>query len=241
MSGGTGHDRTAVPAGAYRRAWRRFRRNPTAMAGLVVLLAVVLFVLLADVISESVTGFDYSENHLDAVLAKPGEQGYILGSDGNGRDILTRLAFGGRVSLLVALLATMTTLLIGGTLGLIAGYAGGFVDSLLMRMADVFLSIPALSILILIAALYRPGQYKLAIVIALVMWPGVSRLIRGEALALRKRDYIEAARVVGAGDARIISRHLLPNVLPTIIVWSSLVIPAFVLTEAALSFLGLGV
>ena len=200
--GHVGRTRTTTPAGAYQRAWRRFRRNPTAMAGLVVLILILLFVLLADGISTYITGFDYSENHLDAVLVKPGDQGYILGSDGNGRDILTRLAFGGRVSMLVAVLATMTTLLIGGTLGLIAGYAGGVVDSVLMRTADVFLSIPALSILILIAALYRPDQYELAIVIALVLWPGVSRLIRGEALALRKRDYIEAARVLGAGDAQ---------------------------------------
>ncbi len=234
-------ERTTAPAGAYTRAWRRFRRNPTAMAGSVVLIAILGFVLLADVISTYVTGFDYSENHLDAVLVKPGEQGYILGSDGNGRDILTRLAYGGRVSMLVAVLATMTTLLIGGTVGLVAGYASGFIDSLLMRIADVFLSIPALSILILISALYRPDQYELALVIAFVLWPGVSRLIRGEALALRKRDYIDAARILGAGDVRIISRHLLPNVLPTIIVWASLVIPAFILTEAALSFLGLGV
>lgn len=234
-------ERGTRTAGAYRRAWRRFRRNPSAMAGFGVLVLIIIFVLLADVISAHVTGFDYSENHLDAVLVKPGQSGYILGSDGNGRDILTRLAYGGRVSMLVAVLATVTTLLLGGTIGLIAGYAGGFVDAALMRLADVFLSIPALSILILIAALYRPNQYELALVIAFVLWPGVSRLLRGEALALRRREYVEAARALGAGDTRIISRHLLPNVLPTIIVWSSLVIPAFILTEAALSFLGLGV
>ncbi len=233
--------RQTAPVGAYRRAWKRFRRNPTAMAGLVVLVAILTFVLLADLISTYITGFDYSSNHLDAVLVRPGEQGYILGSDGNGRDILTRLAYGGRISMMVAVLATGTTLLLGGFIGLISGYAGGIVDAVLMRLADVFLSIPALSILILISALYRPDQYELSLVIAFVLWPGVSRLIRGEALALRKREYIEAARILGAGDARIISRHLLPNVLPTIIVWSSLVIPAFILTEAALSFLGLGV
>jgi peptide/nickel transport system permease protein len=141
----------------------------------------------------------------------------------------------------VAVLATLTTLVIGGVIGLVSGYAGGLVDTVLMRLADVFLSIPALSILILISALYRPGQYELALVIALVLWPGISRIVRGEALAIGKREYVDAARIVGAGDARIISRHILPNVLPTVIVWSSLVIPAFILTEAALSFLGLGV
>jgi peptide/nickel transport system permease protein len=233
--------RESRSAGAYRRAWLRFRRNRLAMGALAVLGAIVLFVLAADLIATHVTGFDYRENHLDAVLAHPGEQGYLLGSDGNGRDILTRLAYGGRVSLLVAVLATISTLILGGALGLVAGYAGGWVDSVLMRLADVFLSIPALSILILIAALYRPDQYALALVIAAVLWPGVARLIRGEAMAVRKREYVEAAQVLGASNRRIATRHVLPNILPTIIVWASLVAPAFILTEAALSFLGLGV
>jgi peptide/nickel transport system permease protein len=228
-------------SGAYARAWRRFRRNRVSMAFLLLLAAIVAFVLLADLISTYVTGFDYRENHLDRVLSGPGENGYILGSDGNGRDILTRLAYGGRVSMAVAVLATLTTLVIGGIVGLVAGYAGGFVDAVLMRLADVFLSIPSLSILILISALYRPNQYELAVVIALVLWPGISRIVRGEAMAIRGREYVDAARVTGAGDARIIRRHILPNVLPTMIVWASLVIPAFILTEAALSFLGLGV
>lgn len=211
------------------------------MVALVVFVLVVVFVVSADLISRYVTGFDYSENHLDSVLLGPGDGGYLLGSDGNGRDILTRLAYGGRVSLIVATLATISTLLIGGTVGLVSGYFSGFVDSLLMRLSDVMLSIPALSILILISALYRPDEYQLALVIALVLWPGISRIIRGEALAIRERDYMVAAQVTGAGDPRIVLRHLLPNVLPTMIVWTSLVIPAFILTEAALSFLGLGV
>ena len=233
--------RQTKSAGAYRRAWGRFRRNRIAIVALWVLGGIVLFVLSADLVSTYVTGFDYRENHLNSVLAHPGESGYILGSDGNGRDILTRLAYGGRVSLAVALMATITTLAIGGAVGLVAGYAGGWVDTALMRLADVFLSIPALSILILISALYRPDQYELALVIAFVLWPGISRIIRGEAMALRKREYVDAARVTGAQGSRIVTRHILPNVLPTVIVWSSLVIPAFILTEAALSFLGLGV
>jgi peptide/nickel transport system permease protein len=236
-----GESRVTVPAGAYTRAWRRFRRNPLAMAALVVLLSIVVFVLAADLVSRYITGFDYSENHLESVLAKPGDAGYILGSDGNGRDILTRLAYGGRVSLMVATLATISTLAIGGAIGLIAGYAGGLVDAVCMRTADVFLSIPAISILVLISALYRPDQYELALVIAFVLWPGISRLLRGEAMAIAKREYVDAARVLGARDRRVIARHIVPNVLPTIIVWASLVIPAFILTEAALSFLGLGV
>ena len=228
-------------AGYYARAWRRYRRNQVAVVALWLVIIIVLFTLAADLISAYVTGFDYRENHLDTRLSRPGEHGYILGSDGNGRDILTRLAYGGRVSLAVATLATLSTLFIGGTVGACAGYFGRFVDAALMRLADVLLSIPTLSLLILVAALYRPGYIALAIFIAAVGWPGVSRLVRGDVLSLRRREFIEAARVLGAPDRRILVRHLLPNAAPTMIIWGSQVIPGFILTEAALSFLGLGV
>jgi peptide/nickel transport system permease protein len=141
----------------------------------------------------------------------------------------------------VAFLATFSTLVIGGTIGSLSGFFGGFIDTTLMRLVDVLLSIPTLSLLILISALYRPSYVSLALFIALVSWAGVARLIRGEVLSLRSRDYIDAARVIGASNVRIIWRHIIPNIIPTIVVWTSLVIPAFILTEAALSFLGLGV
>ena len=124
---------------------------------------------------------------------------------------------------------------------MIAGYAGGWIDVVIMRIADVFLSIPGLSILILVSALYRPAPYGLAFIIALVLWPGIARITRGESMAIGRREYVDAARITGASDVRVVTRHVLPNVLPTMIVWASLVIPAFILTEAALSFLGLGV
>jgi len=227
--------------GFYTRAWRRFRHNKVSVVALVVTFLIVIFALSAGLISEHVTGFTYSENHLHEKLSKPGENGFILGSDGNGRDVLTRLAYGARVSLLVAFLATMATLFIGGTIGSIAGYFGGFIDSVLMRFVDILLSIPTLALLILISSLYEPGYVALAFFIASVSWAGVSRLIRGEVLSLRNRDYVDAARVIGASNFRIIWRHIFPNVIPTIVVWTSLVIPAFILTEAALSFLSLGV
>jgi peptide/nickel transport system permease protein len=228
-------------AGNYRRAWRRFRRNRVSMAAFVVLVGIMVFVLSAGLISRYVTGLDYRQNNLALVLSRPGEHGFILGSDGNGRDILTRLAYGGRVSIMVALLATGTTLVLGAAIGITAGYAGGTLDAILMRLADVLISIPAISLLILISALYRPDQYQLALILALIMWTGVSRIVRSEALGLRHRDFVEAARVLGATDARVISWHVLPNVLPTIIIWSSLAIPVLILTEASLSYLGLGV
>lgn len=223
------------------RAWRRFRRNNVSLVALAIVGLILLFVVSAGLISEYITGFTYEENRLATALAKPGADGYILGSDGNGRDILTRLAFGGRVSLLVAILTASATLVIGGTVGAVAGYFGHAIDAVLMRLVDVLLSIPALALLILIAALYRPGYIALAFVIASVSWPGVARLIRGEVLALRRREYVDAARLLGASHAHILLRHILPNVVPTIVVWTSLVIPGFILTEAVLSFVGLGV
>lgn len=226
--------------GYYSRAWRRYRRSKLGIVALVIVAAIVIFSVGAPVVSR-LTGFDYSENHLAEKLTPIGENGYVLGADGNGRDILTRLAYGGRVSLMVAALAAISTLLIGGTVGAVAGFFGGFIDSILMRLVDILLSIPTLSLLILISVLYRPNPFELALVIAVVSWTGVARLVRGEVLTLRHRDFVDAARVLGASNTRIIGRHIFPNVVPIIVVWASLAIPSLILTEAALSFLGLGV
>jgi len=227
--------------GYFTRAWWRFRQNKVSLVALMLWVAIIVFTLAGGLISNYVSGFGYAENHLRDKLSAPGENGYILGSDGNGRDILTRLAYGGRVSLMVAGLATISTLAIGATVGAVAGFFGGWVDSVLMRLVDMVLSIPSLAILILISSLYRPGAVGLALIIAALSWSGIARLLRGEVLALRRRDYVEAARVIGATDRRIVTRHILPNVVPIVIVWASLAIPGLILTEAALSFLGLGV
>lgn len=223
------------------RAWRRFKRNRVAVVALAVLIAIVLFSLSAGLISTFVTGFTYDENHLDMARSQPGENGYILGSDANGRDVLTRLAYGGRVSLVFATMAALATLLIGATVGLISGFAMGWTDSALMRFADVLLSIPAISILVLVSSIYRPGYFTLALVFSLLLWPGISRIVRGETISIRSQPFIDAARINGASNARLVGRHVLPNVLPIMLIWASQVIPAFIITEAALSFLGLGV
>lgn len=226
--------------GLYRRAWRRFRRDRVAMASLVVIILVALFALGAPLISR-LTGFTYYENHLATKLSRPFTNGYILGSDANGRDILTRLAYGGRVSLLVAVFATIAEIMLGLGFGLIAGYYGRWTDATIMRLVDVLLSIPTLPLLILIATLYSPGVVLLALIIGAIYWPGDARLIRGEVLALRGREYIEAARVIGVPPRWIILRHLLPNVTPILLVQASLTIPGVILIEAIVSFLGLGV
>ncbi|MCA9859490.1 MAG: ABC transporter permease [Thermomicrobiales bacterium] len=227
--------------GNARRAWRRFKRNRVAVIALAVLIAIVIFSLSAGLISTFITGFDYEENHLDLARSKPGEHGYILGSDANGRDVLTRLGYGGRVSLLFATMAAIATLLIGSVVGMIAGFASGWTDATLMRFADVLLSIPSISILVLVSSIYRPGYFLLALIFSLLLWPGISRIVRGETISIRSQPYIEAAQVNGATNARLIGRHILPNVLPIMLIWASQVIPAFIITEAALSFLGLGV
>ncbi len=227
--------------GLYRRAWRRYRRNKIAMVALFVFVLIVLFVLSADMLSRYVTHVTYWKGNLRGQFLAPFSEGHFLGTDSNGRDILTRLAYGGRVSLLVAGLAVLTTLTIGSAVGATAGYFGGFLDSFLMRLVDVLLAIPGLPLLILIFALYRPNAAGLAIVLGLLSWAGVARLIRGEVLSIRGRDYVDAARVIGASNGRIIWRHIFPNIVPIIVVWISLAIPSVILAEAALSYLGFGV
>ena len=210
------------------------------MVSLVVAAFILLFSFGAPVVS-MMTGYDYATGDLRAKLLAPGEQGHVLGTDANGRDILTRLAYGGRVSMMVSVLAVFSALFIGSTIGSIAGYYGGFIDSLLMRFVDVIISIPGITILLLLSVWFRPGPVGLAFVIAGLSWTGIARLVRGEVLTLKNRDYIDAARVSGASNARIISRQLFPNVISIVIVWMSLALPSLILYEATLSYLGFGV
>ncbi len=227
--------------GLYTRAWRIFRSNKVSMTALVVLTLVVIFVLSAGLISTYITGFTPAENHLSDKLKPVMTDGYILGSDGNGRDVLTRLAYGGRVSMTIAALAALTLFFLGGSIGLVSGYLGGTVDAILMRLVDVLLSIPGLPLLILISSLYAPGPVGLALVLAVVGWAGIARLFRGETLALRGRDYVEAARALGASNPRIVLRHIVPNLVPLLVVYTSLSLPGLMLAETGLSFLGVGV
>lgn len=227
--------------GFWAETWYQFRQNKVSMTALAIALVIILCVLFSALISKYITGFTPTENHLADKLATPFSNGYILGSDGNGRDELTRLVYGGRASLSVAGLSAIGILFIGGTLGSMAGYFGRWVDTIIARAVDILLSIPILPLLILITSLYRPGIFMLSVFIAMTSWGGVTRLIRGEVLKIKHREYIEAAKLVGGSNFRIITRHIIPNVIPIVIVWLSLVIPSLILTEAILSYLGLGV
>jgi peptide/nickel transport system permease protein len=188
------------------------------------------------------TGHTYDTGNYAKTKAAPFEDSdNILGTDDNGRDILTRLAYGGRISMQVAFIALAAALTIGMAVGSAAGFFGGAIDSVLMRLVDVIISIPGITLLLLLSVWLRPGPIGLAFVIAATGWTGVSRLIRGEVLSLKNRDYIDAARVIGSSNFRIITRHIFPNVISIVIVWSSLALPSLILTEAALSYLGFGV
>lgn len=236
--------------GFYTRAWRRLKKDRLAIASLVVLVLIIAFALAAPLI-EDWTGNSAIRNDLRAKLLPPGTEytnartgettTYWLGSDGNGRDILSRLAYGGRISLMVAGLALVFSLVIGMTVGAVAGYFGGFIDNLLMRFVDTLMCIPGITLLLLISVWIRPGPVGLSFVIAFLGWTGVSRLIRGEVLALKRRDYVDAARVLGASNSAIIIKHIFPNVVSLVIVWASLALPSLILYEATLSYLNFGV
>ena len=222
-------------------AWRRFRHNKLAMVGFGVLVAMILIALGAGLISEYVTKKTPEDQVLSQKFAPIGSNGYYLGSDDLGRDTATRLVYGARVSLGVAALAVVAAVTIGATVGLLSGYYGRWLDSILMRFVDVILSIPTLFLLLLVASMFRLGPLPLALVIASVSWVTLSRLVRGEVIAVKHRDFVDAARVVGVSNSRIMWRHILPNVAPVMIVWASLTVPGLILVEASLSYLGLGV
>ena len=228
-------------------AWRRFRRDRLAVVGTIVLLVLSVLSICAPWLAEHVTGYTPEQIELGATLKPPGFRRtadtplHLLGTDELGRDVLTRLLYGGRVSLYVSVLTVAVSLTVGTIVGALAGYFGGLVDNVLMRIVDTVLAIPGLFLLILVAVIFRPGVTGLALVLASLGWTGVSRLVRAEFLALKQRDYVDAARVVGAPNWRIIARHVLPNATSPIIVAGTLALGNVILTETALSYLGMGV
>lgn len=217
--------------------WRRLRRHRLAMAGLGIIGAIILLAIFAPYISPAdPLAIDYAHT-----AAPPGVPGHLLGTDAVGRDILARLIYGTRVSLQVGFVAVGIAASLGAAVGLTAGYYGGIVDNVLMRMVDVFLAFPVIVLAIAIIAVLGPSLVNVMIALGLVAWTTYARVLRGQVLVLRELDFVQAARAVGTGDGRIIVRHILPNAMAPIIVLATVGMAAAIIAEAALSFLGLGV
>jgi len=200
---------------------------------------VVLLILVTGTLAPAIAPYSYSTQSLLGRLERP-SAAHWLGTDGFGRDILSRVIWGGRVSLEIGLLATALSLLVGTLLGGVAAYFGGAMDTAIMRVADVFMAIPALFLILVVVALFGAGLLNTAVVIGLVTWAQVARVVRAECLSLRARDFVDAARALGASHRRILGRHLLVNALPVIIVQATLLLGQTILIESGLSYLGLG-
>jgi oligopeptide transport system permease protein len=217
-------------------AWLRLRRNRLAVTGGVMLIVLAL----ACIVGPWLSPYDYAEQDLDNTFAPPGAI-HWLGSDQLGRDLLVRILYGGRISLGVGLCATFVALTIGVIYGAVAGWVGGRTDAVMMRIVDIIYALPFTIFVILLMVFFGRNIVLLFVAIGAVEWLTMARIVRGQIMSLKKMEFIEAARSLGFGNRRIIFRHLLPNALGPIIVYSTLTIPAVMLLEAFLSFLGLGV
>jgi peptide/nickel transport system permease protein len=210
--------------------------NPLAKAGFIIIFIVFFLAMLAPWVSP----YDPDYINVKAILLAPSAQ-HWMGTDGLGRDVLSRMLHGGRISLLVGLVAVGISTAIGIVLGAVAGYYRGWIDTIIMRLVDIMLSIPSFFLILAVIAFLTPSIINIMIVIGLTSWMGVTRLVRAEFLSLSNREFVQASRALGAKDTRLIFTHLLPNSLTPIIVSSVLGIASAVLMESGLSFLGLGV
>lgn len=218
------------------KAWSRFAQNRGAVIGLAILLVVVLVAIIGPMIFPQSPWRMVNRPFLPPFAV----DGVPLGTDAVGRDVLIGLIHGARVSLLVGLVSTVVALVIGVPIGALAGYFGGWVDDSLMRFTEFFQTIPSFALAIVLLAIFQPSLFYIILTIAIVSWPPVARLVRGEVLSLRTREYVEAAVLSGQTSLQIIVRQVLPNALPPIIVLASLMVATAILLESSLSFLGLG-
>lgn len=216
--------------------WRRFLENRMAVAGSVVVLALFVVSLFAPWLAP----YDPSAIDLDRVLMPPSGD-HWLGTDPLGRDVLSRMIWGARISLKVGFIATGIAILIGAVLGAMAGYYGGWTDALIMRFVDIMLCFPAFFLILAVIAVLEPSIWNIMLIIGVTGWMGITRLVRADFISLKERDFVLAARVIGASDLRIIFVHILPNAMASILVAATLGVAGAILTESALSFLGIGV
>jgi len=216
--------------------WETFSRNKLALTG----SGIVVLLFLVSIFAPWLAPYDPGQIDLKNVLASPSLE-HLFGTDQLGRDVLSRMIWGARISLKVGFIATGVAIVIGALLGSIAGYYGGWVDAIIMRFVDIMLCFPAFFLILAVIAFLEPSIWNIMLIIGLTGWMGVTRLVRADFISLRERDFVHAARVIGAGDFRIIFLHILPNAMASILVAATLGIAGAILTESALSFLGIGV
>jgi len=217
--------------------WRKFARNRLAVVGLLMLLLMATVAGFADFFAP----YSPLEMNLANAYAPPGSDGHLLGTDNYGRDILSRIIHGSRISLTIGLVVVSIAATVGTLLGLLAGFLGGWVDMLIMRLVEIFYAFPFLILVIAVMAILGPNIFNVMWVLGAVSWPIYARLVRAVVLGLREQEFVEAARSGGASTARLIFRHVLPNSLTPVIVTATFGIPEAILSAAALGFLGLGV
>jgi peptide/nickel transport system permease protein len=215
--------------------WKLFARNRGAVFGLGVLILITIMAATAHLFFPA-DPFSLAGKS----MSPPGENGFLLGSDSLGRDVAAGIAHGAKTSLLIGLLATLVAVFVGIVMGALAGYYGGWIDNLLMRTTEMFQTIPSFIFAILLVAIMKPSIESIVIAIAVVSWPAVARLVRGEFLSMRNREFVQACHTLGMSDIRIMLREILPNCLSPVIVIGSLMVATAILIESGLAFLGLG-
>ncbi|MGN7399455.1 ABC transporter permease [Cytobacillus praedii] len=226
-----------------KRIWRFIKKNPAGVAGMIL----VLLSISAALFSQWIAPFDPSKASLTSRLAPPswaddtGESVFFLGADQVGRDLFSRIIYGAKISLMVGFFGVLISLVIGTILGLVAGYFGKWLDDFIMRVADIQLAFPFILFAIVIMSVLGTGIWKIIIILGLTYWVGFARLIRGEVISLKEQEYIHAAKAIGGTTFTIIRKHILPNVMSSILVLGTMYIAEFILLEASLTFLGLGV
>lgn len=226
-------------------AWERLRKDRLAIVSFVVIVLIALLAIFAPVVA-AITGHGVFTQYRQTGLSPDGlpvapSGDFLLGTDDLGRDILVRIAYGARISLFTGVVATSLAIAVGVVVGLTAGYFGRIVDTLISRVIDVVLAFPFLIFALAVASLVGPSLTLSILIISFFSWASVARIVRGQVLSVREKEYVEAARSLGAGDMRIMFRDVLPNVIAPVIVYSTLLIPTVIVFEATLSFLGLGV
>jgi len=217
-------------------AFHRLKKNKLAVAGALFLL----FEIAIAVLTPAIAPYSFEEQNLELTMAPPSAK-HLLGTDSLGRDLLTRLMYGGRISLLVGVLASLVSVLIGVLYGATAGFLGGKIDNWMMRVVDVLYALPFIFLVIILMVYFGRNFILLFVALGFTQWLTMARIVRGQVMSLKEKEFIEAARSIGVSDFAILTRHLIPNCLGPVIVYLTLTVPAVILEEAFLSFLGLGV